>query len=264
MTTDQGSPPTVTVVMPAFNSERTLRDSARSVLDQSFSALELVIVDDSSADRTAAIATELGAGDARVRLIRNPHSLGPAGARNAAISAARGRYVAFCDSDDLWLPSKLERQLEVATQTGAALVYSGYHRVDADFSGPASGFRPADRVVHVPTLLTHGALLHRNVVGCLTAMIDTEQTGPVSMPGIPGAEDWALWLRVLREGGTAAGIDEPLALYRTAQPGSHSARRWRAVLAVWRVLRSEEGLSVPRAAFHVVTDAIAALRKQQI
>ena len=134
----------------------------------------------------------------------------------------------------------------------------------ADFGGSAATFEPADRVVHVPTTLTHARLLWSNVVGCLTEMVDSAQTGPLAMPDIPGAEDWALWLRILRDGGTAVGIDEPLALYRTAQPGSHSARRWRAAHAVWRVLREAEGQSVPSSAVHLVVSALTALAKSRI
>src|SRR5699024_12357019 len=83
------------------------------------------------------------------------------------------------------------------------------------------------------------------------------------MPDIQGAEDWALWLRILGAGGIAVGIDEPLALYRAAQPGSHSADRSRAVRAVWTVLRRQERLGVPRAAVHLVTGAVAALRRKR-
>lgn len=264
MTAERNPRPLVSVVMPAHNSVRTLRDSAESVLDQTVSSIELIIVDDGSSDGTAALARQIAAADPRVRILHHPVARGPAGARNTGIAAARGRYLAFCDSDDLWLSPKLERQLALAEESGAALVYSGYHRVDARFAGPASSFRAEDRVVRVPARLTHRQLLRRNLVGCLTAVVDLQQTGPVSMPDLPGAEDWALWLRVLRDGGTAFGIDEPLALYRVAQPGSHSARRWRAVRAVWAVLRREEHLAVPAAALHLLTDAAAALRKARV
>ncbi|GAB3385124.1 glycosyltransferase family A protein [Humibacter soli] len=264
MTIDKGPHPEVTVIMPAFNSARTLRDSAQSVLDQTVDSLELIIIDDGSTDDTATVAQELAAGDARVRVIRRAASGGPAVARNTGIAQARGRYLAFCDADDLWFAPKLERQFDVARRTGAALVYSAYQRVAADFAGPASAAVPGERVVHVPTELTYRQLLRSNEIGCLTALVDIQQTGPVAMPDVPGAEDWALWLHVLRTGGAAAGIDEPLALYRAAQPGSHSAQRWSAARAVWHVLRREEGLSAPRAALHLVTDAAAALRKSRL
>lgn len=250
--------------MPAYNSAATLADSATSVLAQSMGDLELVIADDGSTDETAAEAGRLAIDDDRVRILRLHGRSGPAGARNAAIAVARGRYLAFCDADDLWLPTKLERQLAVAAETGAPLVFSAYHRVDAGHTGGARGTVPDGRVVHVPARVTHDELLRRNVIGCLTAMVDLAQSGPITMPDIPGAEDWATWLGILRDGGTAVGIDEPLALYRTAQAGSHSRRRWRAACAVWRVLREQEGLDPVRAGRHLVTDAVAALRKTRI
>ena len=250
--------------MPTHNSARTLRESVASVLDQTFQSLELIVVDDGSSDASAQVVDEISTRDARVRLIRRASTSGPAVARNTGLAQARGRYLAFCDSDDLWLPTKLERQLEVLEVSGATLAYSGYHRVASDFAGTAARFRTEGRIVHVPTSLTHAQLLRGNVVGCLTAVVDVEQTGPVAMPDVPGAEDWALWLHILRDGGTAVGIDEPLALYRASQPRSHSARRWRAVRAVWRVLREEERLSAPRATGHLVTTTIAALRKNRI
>jgi glycosyltransferase involved in cell wall biosynthesis len=250
--------------MPVFNGARTLRQSVTSVLDQTCTDLELVVVDDASTDDTARIAEELAEQDPRVRIVRRERSGGPAAARNSGIASGAGRFLAFCDADDLWLPEKLQRQLDLARTSGASLLYCGYHRVDADYAGSGADFVPEGRVVRVPTSLSREGLLRRNVIGNLTAVVDLRRTGPVSMPDIPGAEDWALWLSILREGGTAAGIDEPLALYRAAQQDSHSADRTRAVRAVWRVLRRQEGLSAPSALVHLVTGALAALRKNRI
>ncbi len=250
--------------MPVFNGARTLRQSVTSVLDQTCRDLELVVVDDASTDATARIAQELAEQDGRVRIVRRERSGGPAAARNSGIASGTGRFLAFCDADDLWLPEKLQRQLDLAGTSGASLLYCGYHRVSADFAGSGADFVPEGRVVHVPARLTHAGLLRRNVIGNLTALVDLRRTGPVSMPDVPGAEDWALWLSILREGGTAAGIDEPLALYRAAQEGSHSSDRTRAVRAVWQVLRGQERLSVPSAVVHLVTGIVAALRKNRI
>lgn len=250
--------------MPAFNSARTLRDSVVSVLDQTFPSLELVVVDDASTDATAAILRDLQDRDQRVRVVRRPSGGGPAEARNTGIAVARGRFLAFCDADDLWLPDKLRLQLDLMAETGASLSYSAYHRIPASFAGSATAFTPEERIVTVPREITYQQLLHRNLIGCLTAVVDTSRTGSVRMPDVPGAEDWALWLRILREGGRAAGLLEPTALYRTAQTGSHSAQRIRAARAVWRVLRQEERLPIVRAFRYLVTDAVAALRKSRI
>lgn len=256
--------PLVTVVMPVYNGARTLRRSLGSVLDQSCSDLELIVVDDASTDDTAHIVEEVAGTDPRLRLVRREHSGGPAAARNTGIASGVGRYLAFCDADDLWLPEKLERQLALAEAESAALIYCGYHRVEAGFSGSAADFVPEGRVVHVPTRVTHRELRRGNVIGNLTAVVDLHRTGPVSLPDIPGAEDWALWLLIVGAGGTAVGIDEPLALYRADQPGSHSADRTRAVRAVWQVLRQQERLSPPSAAVNLFLGAVGALRKNRI
>jgi len=263
VTNERDTHPLVSVIMPTFNSARTLRDSAQSVLDQSERSCELIIIDDGSTDDTAEVARGLADGDSRVRFLSRTKRGGPAAARNTGIAAARGRYLAFCDADDLWLHSKLEQQLAQAQRSGAALVFSSYFRIDAAYTGPAAAFTPNGRVVHAPARLTYRELLDGNSIGCLTALVDLEQTGPVMMPDIPGAEDWALWLHVIRKTRLAVGLDEPLALYRTAQPGSHSASRWRALKAVWRVLR-QEGLSTPRALGHLAVNAAGALRKSRI
>ncbi|MCS6711048.1 glycosyltransferase family 2 protein [Brachybacterium sp. EF45031] len=250
--------------MPVFNGAHTLEQSMGSVLDQTCADLELLVVDDASTDSSAQVVERAASADPRVRLLRRASSGGPAAARNTALASARGRYVAFCDADDLWLSHKLERQLELARTSGAALVYCGYHRIAADYAGSVAQFTPDGRVVRVPSRLTHAQLLRRNVIGNLTAVVDTARTGPVRMPDLPGAEDWALWLKVVREHGPAAGIDQPLALYRTAQAHSHSADRGRAVRAVWRVLRQQEHLSRPGAAVRLLTGIAAALRKRRI
>lgn len=264
MTDAKDAAPLVTVIMPVFNGERTLRRSMVSVLDQSWRNLELVVVDDASTDDTPRLAEQLAAQDARVRVLRRERGGGPAAARNTGIRSARGRYLAFCDADDMWLPEKLARQLDLARSTGAALVYCGYHRIAADFDGGPADFVPEGREVRVPACLTHAALRRRNDIGNLTAVVDLDRTGEVAMPDVPGAEDWALWLRIVGRCGPAAGITEPLALYRAAQPGSHSSDRLRALRAVWGVLRGQEGMSVPAAAVHLVTSAVSALRKSKI
>jgi glycosyltransferase involved in cell wall biosynthesis len=253
--------PLVSVVMPVHNSARTLRNSVLSVLAQTYRWLELIVVDDASTDSSADIAHALRADDDRVRVVSRPARGGPATARNDGIAAARGRFIALCDADDMWLSTKLARQIEVALRTRAPLVFSEYHRIDADHTATAAEFVARGRVVHVPTVVTRTRLLRSNVIGALTALFDRERSGLVAVPGIDGAEDWALWLRVLRGGEVAIGIDEPLALYRAAQRGSHSAHRWRAVRAVWRVLRRQERLSVWSAAWHTATNATAAVRK---
>lgn len=250
--------------MPVFNGNATLHQSMMSILRQSVEDLELIVVDDGSSDDSVHIAERLAQTDDRVRLERREKSGGPAAARNTGIVKAKGQYLAFCDADDMWLPHKLERQLECAKRSGAALIYSSYHRIAPSFRASAEAFEPEGRVVCVPTKLTHEELLAGNKIGNLTAMVNLSVTGPVTMTDRPGAEDWALWLEITRRFGAAHGIEEPLALYRAEQKGSHSNDRLRAIRAVWRVLREQENVPRWKAAWYLMRSSIAALRKSRI
>ncbi len=258
------STPLVSVIMPVFNGTVTLHQSMISVLSQSIRDLELIVVDDGSSDSSAEIAEHLAQTDDRVRLARRAKSGGPAAARNTGIATAKGSYLAFCDADDMWLEHKLERQLECAERTGAPLIYSSYHRIAPDFHKGAADFTPEGRLVSVPPKLTHADLLAGNKIGNLTAMVNLSITGPVTMADRSGAEDWALWLEITRKFGAARGVEEPLALYRAEQKGSHSDDRLRAIRAVWRVLREQENVPRWRAAWYLMRSSSAALRKSRI
>src|SRR5688500_7031207 len=136
---------TVSVVMPAYNAEATIASAMASVRAQTYAGWELIVVDDGSTDRTAEIAAGAAATDKRIRVIRQRNQ-GVAAARNAAIEAATGRYLAFLDADDLWLPSKLERQLCFMCLRSAALSATAYRRQWGDKLGP---------FFHVPELITY-------------------------------------------------------------------------------------------------------------
>ncbi|WP_284346101.1 glycosyltransferase family 2 protein [Dermabacter sp. Marseille-Q3180] len=250
--------------MPVFNGTATLHQSMISVLNQSIRDLELIVVDDGSNDDSAEIAERLAQEDDRVRLERRAKSGGPAAARNSGIAQAKGRYLAFCDADDMWLPHKLELQIACAERTGAPLIYSSYHRIAPDFHESAADFTPEGRLVSVPPKITYRDLLAGNKIGNLTAVVNLSVTGPVTMADRSGAEDWALWLEITRKFGAARGIEEPLALYRAEQKGSHSDDRLRVIRAVWRVLREQENVPRWKAAWYLMRSAVAALRKSRI
>lgn len=224
--------PAVTIVMPAFRAGRTLPEAVASIRAQAFTDWELVIVEDGSGDDTAAVAARLARDDPRIRLIVLPENRGPAQARNQAIAVARGRFIAFLDADDLWLPGKLSAQIAFMQETGVALSYAGYWR-----EGP----RGSRRAVRVPPAVTHAELLHGNVIGCLTAIYDSAQIGRMQMPDIRMNQDYALWLAILRRVPEARGLAEPLAVYRR-HAGSLSWRIWPRLAGTWAMFRQVEGL----------------------
>ncbi len=232
--------PLVSVVTPVHNGAAFIRETIASVQAQTWGDWELLVVDDASEDDSAEVVEALAAEDERIRLFRLERNGGAAVARNTAIAAARGRYIAFLDGDDLWLPHKLDRQLAFMREKEAAFSYGAYERVDEK----GRHLSP----VGVPDRLRYGELLKTCYVGCLTAMYDTNVFGKRYMPLIRRRQDYALWLDLLRDGETAMGLNEVLGIYRV-RSGSISANKASTSLYTWRMYREVEALSLARSAW---------------
>ncbi|HYG55797.1 MAG TPA: glycosyltransferase family 2 protein [Burkholderiales bacterium] len=241
-------PPAVSVILPAYNAAATLGFAVQSVRRQTWRDWELIVVDDGSRDGTAELAQELARLEGRLRLIRQPNR-GVSAARNAGIEAARGRYLAFLDADDLWLPRKLARQLEFMRRIGSPFSATAYRRQWGARLGP---------VFHVPRLITYETSLKSRPFISITVMADREQVR-VRMPDIGRSsripEDLVAWLAILRTGVVAHGLDEDLARYRMVQ-GSRSANKLACAYQVWRVYRDFERLDVPSASWYFAHYAV--------
>jgi len=243
----------VSVITPVFNSEKFIEATIRSVIAQTYGQWEmLVLIDAGTRDQTAAVVERLQLEDARVRLVTVPGGRNVSDARNYGFRDARGRYVAFLDADDLWLETKLERQLTVLRDSGAPMSYSGFRRITVD--GRATG-----REIRVPSVISYADLLKNNQIGCLTAIVDQVKTGPLVM-GTDIHEDFTLWLSILKRCGAAHGVQEDLARYRLV-PGSRSSRKLLMAGWRWRVYREQEKLSVPKALYFYAWYGILTLRK---
>jgi teichuronic acid biosynthesis glycosyltransferase TuaG len=245
--------PLVSVVTAAFNAERFLAEALASVQGQSFADWECLVVDDGSSDATAAVAERFAAEDPRIRLLRHASNRGTAAARNTALVAAGGRYIAFLDADDLWLPAKLHRQLAFMRGSDATLSYSAYRRIDQ--SGKRIG-----RLVRVPAEMTWRRLLGNTAIATVTALVDRDRSGPFAMRE-GRRDDLILWLTLLRRGGVARGLNEDLARYRQV-PGSLSSRRLRAAAWVWRAYREDVGLGRLQALWYVGNYGVRAWSKR--
>lgn len=232
----------VSVITPVFNSERFIEETVRSVQAQTYAEWEmLILIDDGTTDRTADIVNRLAQDDSRVRLVHVPGGKNVSDARNHGFKMAEGRWIAFLDADDLWLPEKLEKQLDLMRKTGAVLSYTGFRRISLDGS-------EVGRLIQVPKRVLYTDLLKENPVACCTAIVDREKTGAFSM-GDDVHEDLSLWLELLRNGASAVGVRQDLARYRIV-PGSRSSdkvlmARWR-----WRVYRDKERLSLLKALYY--------------
>lgn len=242
----------VSIITPAFNAARFVAGTIASVQAQTHRDWEMLIVDDCSRDDTTAIVERLAADDPRIRLLRHARNGGPAQARQTALDAAQGRFVAFLDSDDLWLPEKLEHQLAFMARTGAPLTFTQFRRVDAE--GVAEG-----RLIDVPDRLRYRDLLKNTAIATSTAIVDRSATGPLRMTRTY-YDDYALWLGILRQGHVARGLREDLMRYRVVGQ-SVSRNKLRSARMVWRVYREVERLSLPRAVWSFGHYALNAVRK---
>ncbi len=223
--------PLISVIMPAYNCAPDLGEAVASVQAQTCTDWELIIVDDASTDHSFAVAAALAAKDARIKVVQLAQNGGAAVARNTAIRLARGRYIAFLDADDLWLCAKLEQQIAFMTAWNAALSFTAFTR--------QSGVRRTH--VTVPRTVTRTQLLHGNVIGCSTAIYDTNMVGKVEMPDIRMRQDFGLWLRILALTPQAFGLDEALTIYRR-KANSLSSGLFRRTGFTWRLYRDIEGL----------------------
>jgi teichuronic acid biosynthesis glycosyltransferase TuaG len=229
----------VSVVMPAHNSENSLTESVQSVLAQTYHDWELIIVDDASRDSTLTQARRFASDDPRIRILPLEQNVGVAEARNRGINAAIGQYLAFLDSDDLWLPNKLETQIDFMRSSGTGFSFAQYRRIgrDGSLSNP----------VRVPRSVSYEGLLRGNSIGCLTVAIDRYQIPEISMPRIKH-EDYVTWLKILRQGHIAYGIPQDLARYRVGSSSVSSDKR-RSASWTWNIYRRVEGLSLIKSAW---------------
>ena len=230
--------PRVSVIMPVYNCEAYLREAIDSVLAQDDEEWELLIVDDASTDSSQEIIQEYAETEPRIRVFVHRENQGPGPARNRAMEEAKGKYIAFLDSDDRWFPEKLSTQIAFMEDHQAALSFASYQAMSE--AGELLGAPLA-----VPAQTTYEELLRSNVIGCLTAMFDVEKVGKHFMSSLRKAEDHGLWLKILKTTPVAHGLNECLGHYRIRKH-SLSRNKLKAAYYQWRLYREIEGLPLHR------------------
>ncbi|WP_106627379.1 glycosyltransferase family 2 protein [Selenomonas massiliensis] len=243
----------VSVIMPAYNSATFIGGSISSVLDQTHTQWELIVVDDASTDMTAETVREYVHTDSRIKYYRQEYNMGVAEARNRAIRTAEGRYLAFLDSDDLWLPNKLKRQLEFMQCNGSGFTYTEYRQFYKDPAMPGKLIRTHDSV-------DYHELLKGNDIGCLTVMLDRKIFPHIEMPHVRH-EDYVTWLNLLHQGGGRAyALHEDLARYRKSAD-SLTASKQQSLAWTWQVYRKTQGLSWLKSVYYLMFYAARGLHK---
>lgn len=203
--------------MPAYNAQQTIKASIDSVLAQTYSDWELIIIDDASKDGTIKAIEEIKliSGEQRITLLSNEKNAGAAQSRNLGISHARGGFLAFLDADDLWHKSKLEKQISFMEETSADISYTATAYMNE--SGDMYNY-----ILQAQKKLTYERLLKSNLMSCSSVMIRRDMMLP--FPDGNMHEDYAVWLQVVRKVGHAYGLSEPLLTYRVAK-GTKSSKR---------------------------------------
>lgn len=244
--------PAVSVLMPAYNAEKTIAAAIRSVQAQSMADWELLVVDDGSRDGTCGIVEAIAAEDPRVVFLKNEVNLGAAGTRNRALELARGRYVALLDSDDYWRPGKLEKQIAILEKTGAGLCYTAYSVVGEN--GECYGD------YSVPETTDFSAMLGENCIGCSTVLMTAELAKAYRFTTEFYHEDYVMWLQMLRDGKKAVGAGEVLVDY-TYRPDSRAGNKVASAKYRWRIYRDYLKLPWGKSVCCLGKYALAGLKK---
>jgi teichuronic acid biosynthesis glycosyltransferase TuaG len=247
--------PAVSVVMPAYNAERFIRETINSVISQTYTDWELWVIDDCSTDSTCAIVEEFASQDERINLVRNEKNIGVADTRNKGFDLCGGRYVALIDSDDVWFSDKLERQMRLAEETGADIIYCSYKMIDEH------GLAVCDDFI-VPHAEDFESCLVRSVISCSTALLSREITDKYRFNKNYYHEDLVMWLELLRDGYVARGVVEVVAAYRLLNSG-RSSKKLRTALNRWRVYRKYLKLPIPKSVRSIVKYAFLGIKKYQ-
>lgn len=242
----------ISVIMPAYNAARTISEAVESVIAQTYRNWELIIIDDCSTDSTVSIASRYAEKEPRIRIIYNTENQGASRARHNGVMAANGKWLAFLDSDDLWIADKLEKQMNLHLTTGSRLIFTASAFIDAEGRG-------IDYVLHVPAGITYRELLKQNIISNSSVLIDRQLFLKHESVGSDMHEDFACWLNVIRAGETACGIDEPLLTYRVSAD-SKSGNKLRAAAMNWRTYRAV-GLSFPETIYYMCCYAVNGFRK---
>ncbi len=246
--------PLVSIITPCYNAAKTLEETIASVKGQTYSNWELLIVDDCSSDESVSILKQEAVNDPRVHYITLDTNIGPAGARNEALRRAKGKYIAFLDSDDLWVSEKLSKQVAFMEEYDLPFSFTNYRIVKENGE-------KTDRVVIGPDRIDFEYLLKNTIIGTLTVMLNSEMVGPIQMTSVRNCtEDFALWLSILKKGITAVRLNEELAYYRKSSQ-SDSGNKLKSAKKTWNTYRKTQELNIIRTIWYFSHYSVNAYRK---
>ena len=240
----------ISIIMAAYNAASTIETAISSVLAQTCTDFELIVINDCSRDDTADKVKAFR--DERIVLLENENNMGVSQTRHRGALTAKSEWIAILDSDDAWEPDKLEKQIRLAAETGAELLYTGSAFMTAD------GKR-MNAVLEVPETVTYRRLLKQNILSNSSALVRRELFLQNETPDDTLHEDFACWLKILKSGRTAYGINEPLLIYRLSD-SSKSGNKLNSAKMNWRTYRAV-GLNVFSAAYNMACYTVNGILK---
>jgi len=247
--------PLVSILTPAYNSSKYILDTIRSAKEQTYSNWEMLIVDDASSDDTYALAASVV--DSRIKITQSDKNLGAAGARNLALNQASGRFIAYLDADDIWMPDKLEKQVRFMLDGGIGFSCVSYEIIDG-------AGNPLGKKVYTKEKLDYRGCLLNNRISTLSVMVDLQivEKPLLQMPlGLKIGEDLVTWLQILKKGHFCYGMPQILAKYRRAT-GSTSSNKIKAAKSAWHIYKNVEQLPFYFACYCFIKYALWAVWKR--
>jgi len=237
--------------MPSYNAQAYIDEAISSVLSQTYTHWELIVVDDCSSDESWDLIQRYQTKDKRIQAIRNTTNQGVSYTRNLALKEAQGAYIAFLDGDDVWLPQKLELQLTLMQEENIDLCYTAYHTINPKGEHLST--------FHIPLQLCYTDMLKTSYMGTLTTIYNAKTLGKVYLTDM-GHEDYVMKLDILKRISHARGINTPLAKYRI-HGQSLSVNKFKTAQWQWHIYRNIEKLPLLKSCYYFVQYAYNGVRK---
>lgn len=244
----------VSIIMPSYNTAQYIAETIQSVINQTYQNWELIIVDDCSTDNTDIVVAEIC--DTRIKYIKNKKNSGAAISRNKALKLARGRWIAFLDSDDLWKSEKLEKQIQFMKNNKCFFSYTNYEEIDINGN-------KTNVVVTGPKVISKMGMFNYCWPGCLTVMYDRKKIGLIQIEDVKKNNDYAMWLKVCKKTRCYL-LDEVLAEYRRGRTGSISTYGYKELIKWhYKLFRFSEKENVVLSLLNTVRNMIFGVYKKK-
>ena len=246
--------PLVSIITPVYNAERFLSDTIKSVQNQTYKNWEILLIDDCSKDNSAQIIKEFQKYDNRIKYIKLKKNSGASVSRNEGIRNAKGRFIAFVDSDDIWKPEKLEIQIKYMLKENLGFTFTSYRYMKEN--GELT-----NKIAKAPSKINYNGLLKNTIIGCSTVVIDREIVDYFEKPLVRRGQDTATWLQILRKEKYAYGIEQDLVNYRLVGE-SLSSNKIKALKRTWNTYRNVEKLGLLKSSYVFCFYVFNAIKKR--